>query len=53
VAFSLAWSELQTAANNYRLLPAGRRDEDAQRQLVNKVKRGHDRGHRALGSAPP
>jgi uncharacterized protein DUF4231 len=37
VAFSLAWSELQTAANNYRLLPADRRDEEAQRQLLDKV----------------
>jgi len=37
VAFSLAWSELQTAANNYRLLPADRRDSEAQRQLVDKV----------------
>jgi len=37
VAFSLAWSKLQTAANNYRLLPADQRDEAAQRQLVDKV----------------
>ena len=46
VAFSLAWSELQTAANNYRLLPADQRDEAAQRQLVNKVNEviGQDTG---------
>lgn len=46
VAFSLAWSELQTATNNYRLLPADRRDEEAQRQLVNKVNEviGQDTG---------
>ena len=37
VAFGVAWSELQTAANNYRLLPADRRDSEAQRQLVDKV----------------
>ena len=37
VAFSLAWSKLQTAANNYRLLPADQRDSEAQRQLVDKV----------------
>lgn len=37
VAFSIAWSELQTAVNDYRLLPVDRRGEDAQRLLVNKV----------------
>jgi hypothetical protein len=37
VAFSIAWSELQTAVNDYRLLPAERSGEDAQRVLVSKV----------------
>jgi len=37
VAFAIAWSELQTAANNYRLLPEDQRDSEAQRQLVDKV----------------
>jgi Protein of unknown function (DUF4231) len=37
VAFGIAWSELQTAVNDYRLLPPDRRGEDAQRLLVNKV----------------
>ncbi len=37
VAFGTAWTELQIAINEYRLLPADRRGEDAQRQLVSKV----------------
>jgi uncharacterized protein DUF4231 len=37
VGFGTAWAELQIAVNNYRLLPPGRRDEEAQRQLVGKV----------------
>jgi hypothetical protein len=37
VTFDIAWSELQTAVNDYRLLAAERRDDDAQRLLVNKV----------------
>jgi hypothetical protein len=37
VTFGIAWSELQTAVNDYRLLPADRRGEDAQRLLVDKV----------------
>ena len=37
VAFGTAWTELQVAINEYRLLPADRRGEDAQRQLVSTV----------------
>ncbi len=37
VAFGTAWAQLQIAINNYRLLPADQRDEDAQRQLVSTV----------------
>jgi len=37
VAFGIAWSELQVAVNDYRLLPLDRRSEDAQRHLVSKV----------------
>jgi len=37
VAFGIAWSELQVAVNDYRLLPMDRRDADAQRHLVSKV----------------
>ena len=37
VAFGTAWADLQVAVNDYRLLAAERRDEQAQRQLVSKV----------------
>jgi hypothetical protein len=37
VGYGTAWADLQIAVNDYRLLPAGRRDEEAQRQLVGKV----------------
>jgi len=37
VAFGNAWSELQVAVNEYRLLPAGARDEEARRRLVGHV----------------
>lgn len=37
LAFSQAWAELGSAINDYRLLPEDRRDEKAQRRLVNKV----------------
>jgi Protein of unknown function (DUF4231) len=37
LAFGSAWAELQIAVNDYRLLPADQRDEDAQRQLLGKV----------------
>jgi hypothetical protein len=37
VAFGSAWSELQVAVNEYRLLPAGARDEEARRRLVGHV----------------
>jgi uncharacterized protein DUF4231 len=37
VAFGIAWSELQTAVNDYRLLPADHRGEDAQKSLVSIV----------------
>jgi hypothetical protein len=37
LAFGSAWAELQIAVNNYRLLPASERDEEAQRLLVEKV----------------
>ena len=37
LAFSAAWAELQSAVNDYRMLPSGQRDEDAQRALVGRV----------------
>ena len=37
VAFGTAWADLRVAVNDYRLLPAEQRDEQAQRQLVSKV----------------
>jgi hypothetical protein len=37
VAYGIAWSELQTAVNDYRLVPADRRSEDAQRLLMSSV----------------
>jgi hypothetical protein len=37
VAWGVAWSELQTAVNDYRLLTPEQRDEHARRQLVGKV----------------
>jgi uncharacterized protein DUF4231 len=37
VAFATAWAELQVAINDYRLIPADKRDEQAQRDLVSKV----------------
>jgi hypothetical protein len=37
VAFGVAWTDLQVAANDYRLLPAEERDEEGRRQLVSKV----------------
>lgn len=37
LAFGGAWAELQIAINDYRLLPAGQRNEHAQRMLVRKV----------------
>ena len=37
VAFGVAWADLQVAVNDYRLLPAERRDEHAQRHLVSTV----------------
>jgi hypothetical protein len=37
LAFGSAWAELQIAVNNYRLLPASERDDEAQRLLVEKV----------------
>ena len=37
LAFGSAWAELQIAVNDYRLLPASERDEEAQRLLVEKV----------------
>lgn len=37
VAFGSAWAELQVAVNDYRMLPADQRGEEARRQLVSKV----------------
>ncbi len=37
VACGAAWAQLQVAVNDYRLLPADRRDGQAQRELVGKV----------------
>ena len=37
LAFGSAWAELQIAVDNYRLLTAERRDEEAQKRLVGKV----------------
>ena len=37
VASISAWAELQVAVNDYRLLPADRRDEEARKDLVAKV----------------
>jgi hypothetical protein len=37
LAFGSAWTELQIAVNDYRLLPADQRDEEAQRQLIGQV----------------
>jgi hypothetical protein len=37
VAFGSAWTELQVAVNEYRLLPAAERDEEARRRLVGQV----------------
>ncbi len=37
VAFGVAWAELQVAVNDYRLIPEGRRDENAPARLVAKV----------------
>jgi hypothetical protein len=37
VAFGNAWTELQVAVNEYRLLPAGERDEEARKRLVDHV----------------
>jgi hypothetical protein len=37
VTFGSAWAELQVAVNDYRLLSTDHRDDEARRQLVNKV----------------
>jgi hypothetical protein len=37
LAFASAWAELQAVVNDYRLLRADQRDEDAQRTLIGKV----------------
>jgi len=37
LAFSSAWAELLATINDYRLLPADRRDEKARQRLVAKV----------------
>lgn len=37
LAFGGAWAELQAIVNDYRMLPADRRDEEAQRALVGRV----------------
>jgi Protein of unknown function (DUF4231) len=37
LAFGSAWAELQIAVDDYRLLPAERHDEEAQKRLVGKV----------------
>ena len=37
LAFSAAWAELQVAVNDYRMLPADRRDEGTRRALVARV----------------
>ncbi len=37
LAFGSAWAELQVAIYDYRLLPADKRDEEAQKRLVGTV----------------
>jgi len=37
LAFSSAWAELHALINEYRMLPADKRDDDAQRTLIGKV----------------
>jgi hypothetical protein len=37
LAFAGAWAELQALVNDYRMLPAAERDEDAQRTLIGRV----------------
>jgi hypothetical protein len=37
VAFGSAWADLQVAVNEYRLLPAEARDEEARSRLVGQV----------------
>jgi hypothetical protein len=37
LAFGSAWAELQIAVYDYRLLPADKRDEEAQKRLVGTV----------------
>ena len=37
LAFRSAWAELQIAVHDYRLLPADKRDEEAQKRLVGTV----------------
>jgi hypothetical protein len=37
LAFSSAWAELHALINEYRMLPADERDDDAQRTLIGKV----------------
>jgi hypothetical protein len=37
LAFASAWAELQAIVNDYRMLPADERDEDAQRKLIGRV----------------
>ena len=37
LAYGSAWADLQVAIHEYRLLPAGQRDEDARKALVRRV----------------
>ena len=37
LAFASAWADLQAVVNDYRMLPADKRDDDAQRKLIGRV----------------